>query len=347
VPKKNQLALSLRPRRFSDLIGQEKVVRKIRNLVKKRKPKGFLFHGPKGVGKTTIARILSVAFQCRHSKEFGDPCDKCQRRYRHGQFSITEINCASLVDDAKKRNVTAAQALREVLGGSSYELPAELGRCRVFILDEAHDLSASAQDVALKPLEDSPFENVFILNSTRPEKIVDTLRSRCMTIHIRPLNPDGIKSLVKRGLKECHSKLNSENLVDALVEIRQTSPRMILNAVENYVAGDTPEEAADVEAATDVNAKALIRHVIKGDWSGVAKMLKEAPPTEARRLRAATVGYLREMLFDCSEVDDRTKAVYVAIKTLTSTSWTEDANQIALLGADLASCCRTFQKYPF
>jgi hypothetical protein len=153
--------------------------------------------------------------------------------------------------------------------------------------------------------------------------------------------------LVKRGLKRLKSDLSSTSLVDELVENKITFPRLILNAVDNYVAGDSAEDAADVEGATEVDAKSLVRHVVKGDWPGIAKMLRTAPATEARRLRAAVIGYLREILFDCSDLDDRTAAVYKSIKLLSGTSWTEDANQIALLAAELAQVCKTFQKYPF
>ena len=202
-----------------------------------------------------------------------------------------------------------------------------LGRYRTYIFDEAHDLSSQAQDVLLKYFEDSPGENVFIINSTRPEKIVDTLRSRCMTFHIRPLKPEDIKRLVRKGLKSVKSELSSSALTDALVEEKVNSPRLILNAVENYIAGDTPEEAAQVEGAAEVDAKSLVRHVVKGDWEGIAPMLRDASSTEARRLRAAVIGYLREILLDSSTLDDRTAAVYNAIRTLSSTSWTEDVTR--------------------
>lgn len=339
---KNQLALSLRPRKFSELVGQEKVIRRIRNRVKKRMPKAFLFHGPKGGGKTTIARIIALSLQCRHEKEFGEPCSKCRKR--KNTFAIYEINCASVVESNESKS--AAQAIRERLASSALELMH--GRYRVWIFDEAHDLSKAAQDVLLKYFEDSPSENVFIINSTQPEKIVGTLRSRCLVIHVRPLKPEGIKVLVKRGLKECKSDLSSTALTDALVECKIDSPRLILNAVENYVAGDTPDEAAqEVEGATEVDAKSLVRHVVKGDWPGIAVMIKDSPSSEARRLRAAIIGYLRAILFDCAETDDRTMALTKAIKILASSSWTEDANQIALLAAEIAQLCSIFKNYPF
>jgi DNA polymerase III subunit gamma/tau len=343
---KNQLALSLRPKIFSELVGQEKITHKLRNLVKKRMPKAFMFHGPKGTGKTTIARILAVTLQCRHQKKFGEPCSKCQRRYRHAELPIEEINCASIVEKSKEaQNKSAAQAIRERLASTSYELLR--GKFRVFIFDEAHDLSPQAQDVLLKYFEDSPEENIFIINSTRPEKIVDTLRSRCMMFHIRPLKADDIKVLVKKGLKTAKSSLSSQTLTDALVEAGVDSPRLILNAVENYVAGDNPEDAAQVEGANEVDAKSLIRHMVKGDWPGIAAMLRGASASEARRLRNRSIDYLRGILLDCSELDDRTKAVYDAIRTLAGTPWAEDANQIDLLAAELASVCATFRNYPF
>ncbi len=341
----NQLALSLRPKRFSELIGQEKVVRKLKNLVKKRMPKAYLFHGPKGGGKTTIARILAVALQCKHQKSFGEPCEKCRSHYRHRDFPIIEINCASIVEQSQKLRISAAQAIREKLASTSNELL--YGRFRVFIFDEAHNLSKEAQDACLVYFEDSPEENIFVINSTQPERIVETLRSRCIVFHIRPLKPDDVKLLIKRGLKKAKSDLSSSDLTDALVEKKIDSPRLILNAVEGYLAGDTPEDAAEVEGATVVDAKSLVRHVVKGDWPGISKMLRIAPSTDARRLRAATVGYLREILFDCSDLDDRTAAVYEAIKILSNTSWTEDSNQIALLAAELASLCKVFSNYSF
>jgi hypothetical protein len=268
------------------------------------------------------------------------------RRYRHGDYPIIEINCGSVVEQAKKaQNVSVAQAIRDRMSETSLELL--YGRKRVYIFDEAHNLSSGAQDVLLKYFEDSPRENIFIINSTQPEKIKETLRSRCISLHIKPLKPDDIKILVKKGLKAAKSDLSSTKLADALWEMRVDSPRLILNAVENYIAGDSPEDAAQVEGETEVDAKSLVRHVTKGDWPGIAKMLREAPASESRRLRAATIGYLREILFDSPNLDDRTMAVYEAIRTLSSNQWTDDSNQIALLAAELCSLCTIFQNYSF
>jgi DNA polymerase III subunit gamma/tau len=341
----NQLALSLRPKRFSELIGQERNIRKLRNLVKKRIPKAYLFHGPKGCGKTTTARILAISFQCRHQKEFGEPCNKCRRLYRERKLPIIEINCASIIEQSAKQKMSAAQAIREKLSSTSYELLQ--GKYRVYIFDEAHRLSGEAQDACLTYFEDSLKENIFIINSTRPDRIVGTLRSRCQVFHFRPLKADDVKILVKRGLQFAGSDLSSTALVDELVDCKVDSPRLILNAVESYIAGDNPEEAAQVEGDTEVDSKSLVRHVVKGDWPGIAKMIRGASDDEARRLRGAVVGYLREILLDCSEIDDRATALCKGIKILSGPSWVEDKNQVALLGAELALLCRIFKNYSF
>jgi len=242
--------------------------------------------------------------------------------------------------------MSAAQAIRDKLSATSYELLQ--GRFRVYILDEAHRLSADAQDAALKYFEDSPKENIFIVCSTRAHNIVDTLRSRCMLFKIKPLEPDTIKVLVKRGLSHLHSDLSSSKLADALWENRIDSPRLILNAVENYVAGDSPEEAAEVEAETVVDSKELCRCIVKHDWPRITKILRQAPPSDARGLRAAVVGYLREIMLDTSDVtEERSIAVSDAIRILCASSWTEDSNQLALLIAELAAVYKVLANFGF
>src|ERR1700753_2162884 len=128
-----------RPKRLSDMVGQEKLAHHIRSHYKKGLPKAWLFFGSRGLGKTSIARVLALSLQCKHQKKFGEPCDICWKRYK--SYPIYELNAS---------DKTGVDDLRSFVEGSDYEV---LGRGRrVYILDEAHQISKAGQNLLLKYL---------------------------------------------------------------------------------------------------------------------------------------------------------------------------------------------------
>ena len=171
------LARKWRPKTFTDLVGQEHVVKALRNALEKgRLHHAYLLTGTRGVGKTTIARILAKSLNCEHPKE-GEPCGQCQscRDIDTGRFvDLLEIDAASN---------TGIDNIREVLENAQYAPTA--GKYKVYIIDEVHMLSKSAFNAMLKTLEEPPEHVKFILATTDPHKVPVTVLSRCLQFVLR------------------------------------------------------------------------------------------------------------------------------------------------------------------
>ena len=171
------LARKWRPKIFADLVGQEHVVKALRNALEKgRLHHAYLLTGTRGVGKTTIARILAKSLNCEHPKE-GEPCGQCQscRDIDTGRFvDLLEIDAASN---------TGIDNIREVLENAQYAPTA--GKYKVYIIDEVHMLSKSAFNAMLKTLEEPPEHVKFILATTDPHKVPVTVLSRCLQFVLR------------------------------------------------------------------------------------------------------------------------------------------------------------------
>ncbi|MFM7045798.1 MAG: DNA polymerase III subunit gamma/tau, partial [Ilumatobacteraceae bacterium] len=170
-----------RPRRFSELKGQDHVVRALRTaVINHREGQAHLFSGPRGTGKTTSARILAKVLNCEQPVE-GEPCcecDSCAAVERGTSYDVFELDAASNngVDD-----------IRDLIEKASLGTP---GRHKVYILDEVHMLSKAAEAALLKTLEEPPPHVVFVLATTDPQKVSETIRSRTqhLQFHLLPMD---------------------------------------------------------------------------------------------------------------------------------------------------------------
>src|SRR5690349_2268867 len=167
------LARKYRPQRFADVIGQEHVTRTLQNAIEQgRIAHGYIFSGHRGIGKTTIARILAMALNCRSKdRPVAEPCGVCE--------SCTEIRAGNAVDvieidAATNRGIDEVRELREA---ARYR-PAR-DRFKIWILDEAHQITDAAFNALLKTLEEPPAHVIFMMATTQPEDIPQTIRSRC------------------------------------------------------------------------------------------------------------------------------------------------------------------------
>ena len=171
------LYLRWRPRRFEDVVGQEHVTRTLRNAVSTgRLAHAYLLTGPRGTGKTSVARILYRAANCEHAVD-GDPCNTCAlcRAALDGRaLDLVEIDAAS------NRGIDDIRDLRDKV---AYR-PSE-GRYRVYIVDEAHELTVAAWDAFLKTLEEPPPHAIFVLATTEAHKVPATIVSRCQRFDFR------------------------------------------------------------------------------------------------------------------------------------------------------------------
>lgn len=331
-----QLSLSVRPKNLDQLHGQEKMVESIRGLqADGRTKKGWLFTGPLGSGKTTVARILALSYQCTHQTgKWGRPCLACRRS--KSTFSIYEINCADL---------TGIDKLRESMAGAFYGVMGD-GGYRVYILDEVHRLSGAAQSLMLKFLEDTPKSTIFILCSTLASEIDDALKSRCLSYRLRGLDADGIEKYVQFLLDKIESTLPADRLSDALIEAGVSYPRLIAMAVEKYSAGESPEEASIVEIEASVDVKALNRSLMGGDWAGVARWIIRSQNSDMRAIRGAVVALLTKILLETPEIGaTKTKLTAESIKVLAALPLSSDKVMRGAVSACLYSLCVVFAEY--
>lgn len=326
-----QSSKALRPRTFAQVVGQANVLSRLTKLhARDRFPSGLLFHGPSGVGKTTVARIVANSLQCSH-REFGKPCRACRRKYK--LFPIYELNASK---------ETGKDAVEQFVSGSQYD-PFDETHTKVYILDEAHKFSDSAQNLLLKYFEADDSDVIWIICTTKPDAIIETLRQRCRSFKFTGLGLSEVKTLVSRLLTKNDSELGPEPLVDELYENKITSGRLIANAVDNYISGLSPEDAVSVDIEVNVESKPLCRAVVKGDWAVAASILNKSNKSEVRLLKASVTNYLMSILLGDSDISDRTTAVAKALGILSSLHAFDTSGQWAGFAAAMYNLCKIFQ----
>src|ERR1700676_4387719 len=232
------LARKYRPQKFSDVIGQEHVTRTLQNAIaQERIAHGYIFSGHRGIGKTTVARILAMALNCRSAEKPPiEPCGICE--------SCTEIRAGNAVDvieidAATNRGIDEIRELREA---ARYR-PAR-DRFKIYILDEAHQITDAAFNALLKTLEEPPDHIVFMLATTQPEDIPQTIRSRCQHLSFRAVKFDDIvgqlRDLVGREKIEA-----DDDALALLAEAGDGSMRDALSILDQAIASSSGKLTAD------------------------------------------------------------------------------------------------------
>ncbi len=198
-------ARKYRPDSFGALLGQDNIARTLKNSIKRGQvAHAYLFCGPRGVGKTSTARIFAKTINCSNPGPDLDPCGKCDscQAFEEGRsYNIHELDAASnnSVDD-----------IRTLL--DQVQIPPQVGKYSVYIIDEVHMLSAQAFNAFLKTLEEPPAHAVFILCTTEKHKIIPTILSRCQTYDFNRISiPDMMKNLREIAAKE-EVKIDDESL---------------------------------------------------------------------------------------------------------------------------------------
>ncbi len=227
------LARKYRPQRFSDVVGQEHVTRTLGNaLEQERIAHGYIFSGHRGIGKTTIARILAMALNCRNTigsteRPTFEPCavcDSCKEIRAGNALDVVEI------DAATNRGIDEIRELRD----AARYAPAR-DRYKIYLLDEAHQITDAAFNALLKTLEEPPAHVVFMMATTQPEDIPQTIRSRCQHFSFHAVKFDDIvQQLTQISMQE--GILADPQALALLAEAGDGSMRDALSILDQAIA---------------------------------------------------------------------------------------------------------------
>jgi len=262
-----ELYRQYRPENFKQVIGQDEAIRVLCDLGKRKAiPHSLLLTGPSGVGKTTIARILRTRLDCSDT-------------------DYEEINAA---ENRGIDNIREIQA--------RWQLAAMGGKTRVWCIDEAHRLTPDAQSALLKMLEDTPSHVYFFLATTDPQKLLNTIRTRCTEIALKSLSPSKLEELVVEVAKREDVELDEE-VVDSLVEASEGSARKSLVLLHSLIGIEDTEKQLEAITSADSRAggveicKALMKNA---KWPTMSKILKsiDGLNEQAESIRRMILGWM-------------------------------------------------------
>jgi DNA polymerase III subunit gamma/tau len=264
------LARKYRPQKFSEVIGQEHVTRTLKNAIEQgRTAHGYIFSGHRGIGKTTVARILAMALNCRSTDHpVAEPCGVCD--------SCMEIRAGNAVDvieidAATNRGIDEIRELREA---ARYR-PAR-DRFKIYILDEAHQITDAAFNALLKTLEEPPGHVVFMLATTKPEDIPQTIRSRCQHFSFKAVRFDQILGQL-RDLVGRETLLADEDALALLAEAGDGSMRDALSILDQAIASSSGRLTAE-------DVRQLVGAAPSGVLEEVMQAVARSASEEALRL---------------------------------------------------------------
>src|SRR5574338_712464 len=303
------LARKYRPQQFSEVIGQEHVTRTLRNAIEQgRIAHGYIFSGHRGIGKTTIARILAMALNCRSTDHpVPEPCGVCDSCVEIRQGNAVDV---IEIDAATNRGIDEIRELREA---ARYR-PAR-DRYKIWILDEAHQITDAAFNALLKTLEEPPPWVVFMMATTQPEDIPQTIRSRCQHFSFHAVRFDDIVAQLAGLMKKEKLQADDEALA-LLAEAGEGSVRDALSLLDQAIAGAGGRLTAErvrglVGSVPSETLESLLEAVARNSSEETLRLLDKilseghspvGPPGPARRFcawSATVLGVVRPAAHPC------------------------------------------------
>ena len=265
-------ARKYRPDSFESLIGQDNIARTLSNSIKRGQlAHAYLFCGPRGVGKTTTARIFAKMINCAHPGPEMEPCGECESCV---SFQEGRSYCIHELDAASNNSVEDIKTLMEQV-----QVPPQVGRYSVYIIDEVHMLSQAAFNAFLKTLEEPPAHAIFILATTEKHKILPTILSRCQTYDFNRISiPDMVRNL--RGIASKEGvKIDDESL-HVIASKADGAMRDALTIFDQTVAFcGTDVKYEDVIRNLNVldyeYSFSLVDHFLEGDYAHAFLILDE------------------------------------------------------------------------
>jgi DNA polymerase-3 subunit gamma/tau len=260
-----------RPRSFKEVIGQDAAIKSLVDMGKRDAiPHCILFTGPSGVGKTTIARILRHKLKC-------------------GDIDYQEMNASS-------KGSRGIDAIAQIQANMNFAPIG--GKSRVWMIDEAHQLTGDAQNSLLKTLEDTPFRCYFMLSTTDPQKLKKTIITRSHEVKLKALSEKDLFSVVEKvAMSEGNTSITDE-VMEKLIDAADGSARKALVLLHSIIGLESEEEQLDAisKGAHKQQAIEIARMLLKGtSWTSMAKVLKDVDE-EPESLRWMILGYCKSVL---------------------------------------------------
>ena len=286
------LMRKLRPMRFDEVIGQKHIIETLKNSIKSgRFAHAYLFSGTRGVGKTTVARLLAKALSCENLKD-GEPCNQCE--------SCKSINNSSMVDvqEIDGASNTGVDSIRTIRENIIY--PPINGKYKIYIIDEVHMLSTSAFNALLKTLEEPPEHGIFILATTETHKVPQTIISRCQHFDFKKISVVDIqKSILSISKREDFSIKEDAALL--IAREARGSIRDSLSILEQVISFSQSkiekQDVLDILGAIDRTViNSILDYIVNGKTEEVLKEIEQIYKGGYDLERVA--GYLVEALRD-------------------------------------------------
>lgn len=263
------LAIDYRPKTLDEIIGNVIVIESLKSIFSRESdfPHAMLFQGPSGCGKTTLARIVKDMLGCKGS-------------------DFVEINAS---------NNRGIETARQIVDNMKYRPMVSDSKCRVYLLDEVHQVTGDAANAFLKALEEPPSHVYFLLCTTDPAKLLKTIRNRCTTFEVQSLNNNLIIELIQWVLKCEEIKDIQDNVIQQIAEVVDGCPRQALVILDQIIDMPIDKMSFAIQdfRVADRNTADLCKALLgKQSWGRITPILKRMDLSNPENVRLGVIGWM-------------------------------------------------------